>query len=216
MRASLQGPPGIPGAKGDRGDKGPQGAQGNTGATGLIGPTGASGQTICHYVFPITTTILKSELPSPYVGVSTPSGWNTYRNSSTHPSYISWNNSNQLASTKLCVSWIDGSGVNVHKFLSMLKMNDVVTIQSKANHALSQEWKLNASPVPYANFMEFSITLANSTSVQLPPTENTHVLFIFVYSGNALTNANATEARIAALEERVTSLTTRLAAAGIS
>ena len=209
MRASLQGP------KGDRGDKGPQGAQGNPGATGLIGPTGASGQTICHYVFPITTTILKSELPSPHVGVSTPSGWNTYRNSSTHPSYISWNNSNQLASTKLCVSWIDGSGVNVRKFLSMLKINDVVTIQSKTNHALSQEWKLTAAPVPHDNFMEFSITLANSNSAQLPPTEN-HAMFIFVYSGNALANANATEARIAALEERITTLTARLAAAGIS
>ena len=108
-----------------------------------------------------------------------------------------------------------GSGVNVHKFLSMLQINDIVTIQSKTNYSLSQEWKLNAAPVPYDNFMEFSVTLANSTSAQLPPTENTHVLFIFVYSGNALTNANATEARIAALEERVTSLTARLAAAGI-
>lgn len=218
MRSS-QGPPGAPGPKGDRGDKGPQGAQGIPGipgTPGLIGPNGASGQTICHYVFPITTTTLHSDLPSPYVGVSTPVGWNTYRNSSTYPSYISWNNANQLASTKLYVSWIDGSGINVQKFMSMLKINDVVTIQSKTNHALSQEWKLNAAPIPHDNFMEFNVTLAKSNSAQLLPPENTHALFIFVYNGNALTNANALESRIAELEERVIALTARLAAAGIS
>jgi hypothetical protein len=211
MRSS-QGPPGTPGQKGDRGDKGPQGAQGIPGAPGPIGPNGASGQTICHYVFPITTATLHSDLPSPYIGVSTPIGWNTYRNSSTYPSYISWNNANQLASTKLHVSWIDGSGINVQKFMSMLKMNDVVTIQSKTNHALYQEWKLNAAPIPHDNFMEFNVTLAKSNSAQLLPPENTHALFIFVYNGNALTNANALESRIAALEERVNTLTARLAA----
>ena len=214
MRSSLQGPPGPPGTKGDRGEKGPQGARG---VDGPIGPTGPSGQTICHYVFPITTTTLYASLPSPYVGLSTSTtGWNTYRNSSTYPSYISWNNSNQLASTKLHVSWIDNSGINIHKFLSMLRINDIITIQSKTNHTVVQEWKLNAAPIEHENCMELSITLAKSNSVQMIPPEHTHVLFMFVYSGNSLINANATESRIAALEQRIAALTARLASAGIS
>lgn len=213
MRASLQGPPGIPGAKGERGDKGPQGAQG---LIGPIGPAGPSGQTICHYMFPVTTTTLASNLPSPYVGVSTPTGWNTYRTSSTTPSYIAWNHSNQLQSDKLYVSWLDGAGMNIRKFISMLRINDVITVQSKTNHAVLQEWKLNAAPIPHDNFMELSVTLAKSDSAQILPPENTHALLIFVYSGTALTNANAVESRIAALEDQVKSLTRRLAAAGIS
>lgn len=215
MRASLQ-QRGPPGAKGETGEKGPQGARG---LDGPIGPVGPSGQTICHYVFPITTKIDRSDLPSPYMSVAntaTATGWNTYRNSSTFPSYISWNNTNQLAATKLHVSWIDNSGTNVHKFLSMLRINDVVTIQSKTNHLVTQEWKLNAAPISHDNCIEFSVTLAKSDSVQIYTPEHTHALLAFVYSGNALANANAAEARIAALEARVAALTARLTSAGIS
>jgi hypothetical protein len=215
MRASLQ-QRGPPGAKGETGEKGPQGARG---LDGTIGPVGPSGQTICHYVFPITTKIDRSDLPSPYMSVAntaTATGWNTYRNSSTFPSYISWNNANQLAATKLHVSWIDNSGINVHKFLSMLRINDVVTIQSKTNHLVTQEWELNAAPISHDNCIEFSVTLANSNSVQISTPEHTHALLAFVYSGNALENANAAEARIAALEARVAALTARLTSAGIS
>lgn len=215
MRASLQ-QRGPPGAKGETGEKGPQGARG---LDGPIGPVGPSGQTICHYVFPITTKIDRSDLPSPYMSVAntaTATGWNTYRNSSTFPSYISWNNANQLAATKLHVSWIDNSGINVHKFLSMLRINDVVTIQSKTNHLVTQEWKLNAAPISHDNCIEFSVTLANSNSVQISTPEHTHALLAFVYSGNALANANAAEARIAALEARVAALTARLTSAGIA
>jgi hypothetical protein len=215
MRASLQ-QRGPPGAKGETGEKGPQGARG---LDGTIGPVGPSGQTICHYVFPITTTTCHSDLPSPYISVAntaTATGWNTYRNSSTFPSYISWNNANQLAATKLHVSWIDNSGINVHKFLSMLRINDVVTIQSKTNHLVTQEWELNAAPISHDNCIEFSVTLANSNSVQISTPEHTHALLAFVYSGNALANANAAEARIAALESRVAALTARLTSAGIS
>jgi len=215
MRASLQ-QRGPPGAKGETGEKGPQGARG---LDGTIGPVGPSGQTICHYVFPITTKIDRSDLPSPYMSVAntaTATGWNTYRNSSTFPSYISWNNANQLAATKLHVSWIDNSGINVHKFLSMLRINDVLTIQSKTNHLVTQEWELNAAPISHDNCIEFSVTLANSDSVQISTPEHTHALLAFVYSGNALANANAAEARIAALESRVAALTARLTSAGIS
>lgn len=213
MRASLQ-QRGPPGAKGETGEKGPQGARG---IDGPIGPVGPSGQTICHYVFPITTTTDHSDLPSPYISVAnTATGWNTYRNSSIFPSYISWNNANQLAATKLHVSWIDNSGTNVHKFLSMLRINDVVTIQSKTNHLVTQEWKLNAAPISHDNCMEFSVALAKSDSVQISTLEHTHALLAFVYSGNALANANAAEARIAALEARVAALTARLTSAGIS
>ena len=213
MRASLQ-QRGPPGTKGETGEKGPQGARG---IDGPIGPVGPSGQTICHYVFPITTTTDHSDLPSPYNGVAnTAIGWNTYRNSSIFPSYISWNNANQLAATKLHVSWSDNSGINVHKFLSMLRVNDVVTIQSKTNHLVTQEWKLNAAPISHDNCIEFSVTLANSNSVQISTPEHTHALLAFVYSGNALANANAAEARIAALEARVAALTARLTSAGIS
>jgi len=210
MRSSVQGPPGAPGLKGDRGDKGPQGAQGIPGVTGLIGPTGASGQTICHYLFPITSATTRSELPVPSVGTVS-SGWNTYRNVAANPSYISWNNTNQLASTKLHVSWFDQFGINIRTFLSMLKRNDTITVQSKTNHANAQEWTLNAAPVAHDNCMEFSVTLTNQASAQ--PIEHTHALLIFVYSGNALQNANATESRLAALEQRVAAL---MASAGTS
>ena len=209
MRSSVQGPPGV---KGDRGDKGPQGAQGLhgiPGTAGLIGPTGPSGQTICHYLFPITSATTRSELPAPSVGaVST--GWNTYRNVAANPSYISWNNTTQLASNKLHVSWFDHSGINIRTFLSMLKHNDTITVQSKTNHANAQEWTLNAAPVAHDNCMEFSVTLTNQSSAQ--PIEHTHALLIFVYSGSALQNSNAAESRLAALEQRVAAL---MASAGI-
>lgn len=195
-----------------QGEKGPQGPRGLDGPIGL---TGSSGQTICHYVFPITTTTTDSELPSPYVGVSTATRWNTYRNSSVYPSYIAWNTSSQLEATKLFVSWIDHSGVNVHNFTSMLRRNDIVTIQSKTNHAIKQEWKLNADPIAHPNFMELDVTLAKTGSVQIAPSEHTHALFIFAYTGTALYNANAAETRIAALEEKVATLTARLALVGI-
>jgi hypothetical protein len=200
------------GVKGDKGDKGPQGARGLDGPIGL---TGSSGQTICHYVFPITTTTMESELPSPHIGVSTATKWNTYRNSSVYPSYIAWNNSTQVESNKLYVSWIDHSGTNIRNFMSMLRINDIVTIQSKTNHAIKQEWKLNAAPIAHDNFMELGVTLAKTGSSQIAPPNHTHALFIFAYTGTALTNANAAETRIAALEEKVATLTARLASVGI-
>lgn len=210
MRSSLQGPPGPPGLRGDRGEKGPQGAQGIPGVTGLIGPTGASGQTICHYLFPITNATTHSELPAPSVGtVST--GWNTYRNVSTNPSYISWNNANQLASNTLHVSWFDHYGINIRTFLSMLKQNDVITIQSKTDHANMQQWRLNAAPIAHDNCVEFGVTLINQQTAQ--PIQHTHALLMFVYAGNALNDATAAEARLAALEARVAVL---MASAGIS
>ena len=121
-----------------------------------------------------------------------------------NPSYISWNNANQLASNKLHVSLVDQYAVNVCKFLSMLKTNDVVTIQSKTNHMIQQEWKLTSNPITHDNCMEFSVTLENPMSAQ--PIEQTHALFMFVYSGNALQNTSAIEARLAALEERMAAL----------
>lgn len=206
MRSSFQG------IKGDKGEKGPQGARGLDGPIGLTGP---SGQTICHYVFPITTTTMDSELPSPHIGVSTPTRWNTYRNSSNYPSYIAWNTSTQLKATKLFVSWIDNSGINVHNFMSMLRRNDIVTIQSKTNHMIKQEWKLNIDPIARPNFMELNVTLANSDSAQITPSDHTHALFIFAYTGTALYNANSAETRIAALEAKIATLTARLASVGI-
>ena len=212
MRSTLQGRQGVPGVKGDKGEKGPQGTRGLDGPIGL---TGSSGQTICHYVFPITTTTKDSELPSPYVGVSTATRWNTYRNSSVYPTYIAWNTASQLEATKLFVSWIDHSGVNVHNFMSMLRRNDIVTIQSKTNHTVKQEWKLNAAPIAHDNFMELGVTLAKMGSVQIAPPDHTHALFIFAYTGSVLSNANAAEIRFAALEEKVAALTARLASVGI-
>ncbi len=209
MRASLQGPPGVPGLKGERGEKGPQGAQGIPGPAGLVGPVGPAGQTICHYVFPITTITDKSGLPCQHAGVavSAATGWNTYRNSAVNPSYISWSNANQLESDKLHVSLIDNSGVNVCRFLSMLKINDTVTLQSKINHTIYQEWKLTADPIAHDNCMEFNVTLANPDSAQsIMPPEHTHALFMFMYSGNALQNSTAIEARLTALEEMLAAL----------
>lgn len=207
---SVQGPRGE---KGDKGDKGPQGARG---LDGMIGPVGPSGQTISYHIFPITTITDIARLPSPQVATtSTPVGWNTFRNSSIHPSYISWNHATQLLSTKLYVSLVDFYGVNIHRFLKMLSVNDVVTIQSKTNHNVLQEWKLTSSPVLRANFIEFNVSLANTSSVPISTPEHTHVLFIFAYSGTAFQNANANEIRILALEEKVKSLMSRLSSAGI-
>jgi hypothetical protein len=63
--------------------------------------------------------------------------------------------------------------------------------------------------------MELSVTLAKTGSVQIAPSEHTHALLIFAYTGTALYNANAAETRIAALEEKVATLTARLALVGI-
>lgn len=205
----------VQGPKGDKGDKGPQGARG---PDGMIGPVGPSGQTISYHIFPITTITDVSRLPSPQVATtSAPVGWNTFRNSSIYPSYIAWNNASQLLSTKLYVSLVDFYGVNIHRFLKMLSVNDVVTIQSKTNHNVSQEWKLTSSPVLRANLIEFNVSLANtsSSSVPISPPEHTHVLFMFAYSGTAFPNANANENRILALEEKVKTLMSRLSSAGI-
>lgn len=195
-----------------QGEKGPQGPRG---LDGPIGRTGPSGQTICHYVFPTTTTTEFSELPSPFIGVATATRWNTYRNSSVYPSYIAWNNSTQLKSTKLYVSWFDHSGTNIHNFISMLQINDIVTIQSKTNHLIKQEWKLNTAPIARDNFIELGVTLAKADSVQISPPDHTHALFIFAYTGTALYNANAAETRIAALEEKIATLSARLSSVGI-
>jgi len=200
---ATQGPPGI---QGIAGEKGPRGATGETGATGATGATGYSGQTICHYTFPISTEIDLAKLPSPFIGtIAVQSGWNTYRNSNTYPSYIVWNHENQLESNKVCVSWIEQTGTNIHKFLSMLREGDRVTIQSKTNHLLVQEWILNSPPVPHDNYMEFGVNLANSESSAIT---DTSAMFMFAYNGHALTHA--LETRIASLEEAVASLIARL------
>jgi hypothetical protein len=203
----------IQGPKGERGEKGPQGARG---LDGMIGPVGPSGQTISYHIFPITTITEIAQLPSPQVATtSAPVGWNTFRNSSIHPSYISWNNASQLLSTKLYVSLVDFYRVNIHKFLKMLSVNDIVTIQSKTNHTVSQEWKLTSSPIIRENLIELNVSLANTASVPIVTPQHTHVLFMFTYSGTAFPNANANENRIAALEEKVKTLMSRLSSAGI-
>jgi len=202
---AIQGPPGIQGIVGEKGPRG------ETGATGAIGIAGAAGQTICHYTFPITTETNHANLPCPFVGtLATPTGWNTFRNSNTYPSYIAWNNASQIESTKLCVSWVEQTGVNIHKFLSMLKINDVVTIQSKTNHLLVQEWVLNSLPVHHDNYIEFGIDLANPESVAIT---DTAAILIFAYNGNALTNA--LENRITALEAAIASLIAQLPRQGV-
>ena len=206
---AVQGPQGP---SGPMGDKGPSGAIGATGATGPIGP---SGQTICLYTYSITTTTDITKLPYPLIGTpAMATSWNVYRNSNTYPSYIAWNQVNQLASTKLYVSWVDQTGVNIHKFLSMLRQGDHVTIQSKANYLLTQEWSLNAVPIAHENCIEFSIGLANTTSSAIPV--DCSVIFIFTYNGTAIANANALETRIATLEATIVALTARLTAAGIA
>ena len=204
MRAT-KGDKGDRGDKGDKGDKGPQGAQG---AQGLDGPVGPSGQTICYFVFPIQDDTSRA----------CATGWNTYRNrASQHSSYIQWNNaSSQLESTVLHVSWLDHYGVNVRKFLTMLQPNDLITIQSKTDDEVSQEWKLTSAPISHCDcsHVELNVTLANSASTHIAPSEHAHVLLMFAYSGNVI-NANESEVRIAALEKKVASLTARLAFAGI-
>jgi hypothetical protein len=201
---AIQGPPGI---QGIAGEKGPRGEKGATGETGATGATGYSGQTICHYTFPISTEIDPANLPSPFVGtIAVLSGWNTYRNSNTYPSYIAWSHANQLESNKLYVSWIEQTGTNIHKFLSMLREGDRVAIQSKTNHLLVQEWILNSPPVPHDNYMEFGVNLANTDS-SLVITDPS-AMFMFAYNGHAL--AHALETRIASLEGAVASLIARL------
>ena len=139
-----------------------------------------------------------------------PSGWNTFRNSNTYPSYIAWNYASQLESTKLHVSWVEQTGVNIHKFLSMLRINDVVTIQSKTNHRIVQEWILNAPPVPHDNCIEFGVELANPASLAIT---DPSAILIFAYHGAALTSA--LERRITALEEAVASLLAQLPRQGV-
>jgi len=206
---AIQGPQGSPGPTGD---KGPRGANGATGATGPIGP---AGQTICMYTYSIVATTDIAMLPSPRVGTpAVATNWNIYRNSNIYPSYIAWNHANQLASTKLYVSWVDQTGVNIRIFLRMLRQGDHITIQSKTNYLLVQEWRLNSAPIAHENCIEFNINLSNgSTTI---PIDNSVVL-MFAYNGIAITNnINGLETRIATLETTINTLTARLTAAGIA
>jgi hypothetical protein len=194
-----------------QGSPGLQGIVGATGATGATGAAGSNGQTICHYTFPITAETNRANLPSPFIGTpAIPFGWNTFRNSNTYPSYIAWNHASHLESTKLYVSWVEKTGVNIHKFLSMLRINDVVTIQSKTNHRIVQEWILNAPPVPHDNYIEFGVELANPASLAIT---DPSAILIFAYHGAALTSA--LEHRITALEESVASLLAQLPRQGV-
>ena len=205
----TQGPPGP------IGDKGPHGAHGATGATGATGPTGPSGQTICMYTYSISATTDIATLPSTQVGTpAVATNWNIYRNSNTYPSYIAWNHSNQLASTKLYVSWIDQTGVNIRIFLGMLRQGDRITIQSKTNYLLVQEWTLNSAPIAHDKCIEFNMHLSNVVSTAIPVDQS--VVLIFAYNGIAITNINAFETRIAALEATIVALAARLTAAGIA
>jgi hypothetical protein len=186
------------------GEKGPRGANGSTGSTGPIGPYG---QTICHYPYSTTTTTDLANLPLPSIAVAT--GWNTYRNSNTYPSYIAWNAGQQLESTKVYVSLIEQTGVNIHTFLSMLRQGDYVTIQSKINHLILQKWNINAVPVLHDNCIELGVSLVDGSAIEDPS-----VILIFAYNGNAI--ANALDERIETLEATVAMLAARLAAAGIA
>lgn len=207
-----QGPPGPTGAKGSMGVNGSNGAPGIQGAMGPPGPIGNSGQTICHYNYSVSTTTEHANLPAPVVGTATINGnWNTYRNSNVHPSYIAWNHAAQLESTKLYVSWFDQNGVNIRKFLSMLRQGDHATVQSKTNHLHVQEWTLSSAPIAHDNCMEFGVSLAKSDSTAIT---DPSAIFIFAYNGNAV--VNAMENRIASLETTVASLVARLAAAHIT
>ena len=218
MLARMYATPGAQGPPGPRGEKGPMGANGAPGAPGAQGPMGPpgllgpSGQTICHYNYSVSTTTEHANLPAPVVGTATINcNWNTYRNSNTYPSYISWNHAAQLESTKLHVSWFDQNGVNIRKFLSMLRQGDHVTVQSKTNHLQVQEWTLTSAPIAHDNCMEFGVSLAKSDSTAIT---DPSAIFIFAYNGNAV--VNTMENRIAALETTVASLVARLAAAHIS
>jgi hypothetical protein len=204
-----QGPQGSPGPTGD---KGPRGANGATGATGPIGP---AGQTICMYTYSIVATTDIAMLPSPRVGTpAVATNWNIYRNSNIYPSYIAWNHANQLASTKLYVSWVDQTGVNINIFLRMLRQGDCITIQSKTNYLLVQEWRLNSTPIAHENCIEFNIILSNGGSTAIPIDQS--VVLIFAYNGIAITSIQALETRIATLEATINTLTARLTAAGIA
>jgi len=206
------GPPGPIGAKGPMGANGVNGASGPQGPTGPPGLLGPSGQTICHYNYSVSTTTEHANLPAKVVGTATINGnWNTYRNSNTYPSYIAWNNTAQLESTKLYASWFEQNGVNIRKFLSMLRQGDRVTIQSKTNHLQVQEWTLTSAPIAHDNCMEFGVSLAKSDSTAIT---DPSAIFIFAYNGNAV--VNTMENRIAALETTVASLVARLAAAHIA
>lgn len=218
LLARMYATPGQQGPQGPRGEKGPMGANGANGAPGTQGPAGPqgllgpSGQTICHYNYPVSTTTVHANLPAPVVGTATINGnWNTYRNSNIYPSYISWNHSSQLESNKLYVSWFEQNGVNVRKFLSMLRQGDRVTIQSKTNHLQVQEWTLTSAPIAHDNCIELGVSLAKSDSTAIT---DPCAIFIFAYNGNAV--VNTMENRIASLETTVASLVARLTAAHIA
>lgn len=196
--------------------QGPQGIPGPTGDKGPRGPAGPSGQTICMYTYSIIATTDTAMLPTPLVGTpAVATTWNIYRNANAYPSYIAWNASDQLASTKLYVSWHDQTGVNINIFLRMLRQGDRITIQSKTNHLVVQEWILNSAPIAHDNFIEFNMILSNNISTEIPIDNS--VVLMFAYNGIAITNnINGLETRIATLETTINTLTARLTAAGIA
>ena len=144
-----QGIQGVTGATGVEGTNGTDGATGPTGEQGIQGPTGATGQqgnpgvSSSYYDFNAKTTLYTGDPGS---------------------GFIIWDNATQASATKLNISHLTQTGVDIDIFLADLKLGDYVYLQDINDSDNYQRWIVNGTITIHTNsYAEIPVSLDIST-----------------------------------------------------
>ena len=121
----------------------PRGAPGPMGMTGPMGPTGATGpagESNSVYSYRSETT----------VGGDPGSG--DFR----------WNDATQINSSVLTLSRIDNTGLDVSRFLALIRQTNTIVIQDESDSANFQEWIVSAATTAFPTYYSIPVSLANA------------------------------------------------------
>ena len=146
------GPMGMTGPMGPTGDTGPAGPTGPAGATGSAGPTGPAGESNTVYSYRSDTT----------VGGAPGSG------------LFRWSDATQVNSTSLSLSRIDDTGLDVTRFLALIKPTNTIVLQDESDSANFQEWQVSAASVAFPTYYQFPVTLLASDGTGTTNMPNNH------------------------------------------
>jgi hypothetical protein len=191
-KANGQWPPGFSLLQyGPTGATGPVGATG-VGITGATGPVGATGVGITGATGPVGATGVG------ITGATGPAGLSTsvfkYKINATtitgYPGsgYLSYDNLNQIASTRLSISSLTSDDVNIHIFLSLLVITEVITIQDLDSNLNFQTWSISGIPVSVNggstnSYWNIPVTLVSSGGTGTTGFSNNHSSFLALVSG---------------------------------
>lgn len=137
------------GAPGPMGMTGPMGPAGAAGATGATGPAGESNTV---YSYRSDTT----------VGGAPTSG------------LFRWSDAIQINSTSLSLSRIDDTGLDVTRFLALIKPTNTIVLQDESDSANFQEWQVSAASVAFPTYYDFPVTLLASGGTGTTNMPNNH------------------------------------------